>query len=302
MKRQMFENVRDGSWTDLPRSQDDGALEPEELRATECARAASMDDLAAAFASPDSKASLSRRDGHLVSEDGREVFDFSRTSPVLLPRRALDLVTDGRLQLDFVRGTKDAFAQYLYLNVVKNASWPANSDASDVWFKRHLHRTRKLATGATGLVLDVGCDDVELSRRLFPVGATYAGLEPNMAARDGFRVVGLAEFLPFADESLDGVAFLTSLDHVFDCHAGIDEAKRVLRPGGRIYLASLVWTHNAELYNDAIHFHHFRDFELAGMLRGLDIEQIEAYPWKDNPHRFSVYLRARKPQTQDASA
>jgi SAM-dependent methyltransferase len=302
MEQRLAEDVRHGVWSTLPRNADPGELEPGALSSTDCARTAGLADLSTVLASPDSRSPLSARLDHLVSDDGGEKFKFSGTSPILFPRRALDLSNDGRLQVDFAQGTNDAFAQYLYLNIVKNASWPVNSAATDVWFKRHLYRTKKLAEGATGLVLDVGCDDVELSRRLFPAGVTYAGLEPNMEVRDAFRIIGLAEFLPITDESLDGIAFLTSLDHVFDCHAGIDEAKRVLKPGGCIYLASLVWTHNAQLYNDSIHFHHFRDFELAGMLRGLDIEQIDCYPWKDNPHRFSVYLRARKPQDLAAKA
>ena len=285
------EAVRNGEWSKLKQAVDDQCASLHAPGSAAHARAASFADLQPILVSPDSGAALSLREGQLHSADGRETFPFAGASPVLLPRRAQG--SNG--EPDFDRATRDPFAQYLFLNIVKNASWPTNSEANDNWFRRHLERTRKLTAGAAGVLLDIGCDDAELSCSLFPEAATYVGLEPNTKVRAGFRVVGMAEFLPFADASIDGVAFLTSLDHVFDCHAAIDEAKRVLKPGGAIYLASLIWTHNAHLFKDSIHFHHFRDFELAGMLRGLDIEDIHRYSWKDNAHRSVVYLRARKP-------
>jgi SAM-dependent methyltransferase len=76
-----------------------------------------------------------------------------------------------------------------------------------------------------------------------------------------------------------------------DYRLALEEAARVLRPGGRLYLATLLWIERAQLYTDTVHFHHFRGPELEGALAGaFDIDRVEAYVWKDNTHRFGVYL------------
>ena len=59
---------------------------------------------------------------------------------------------------------------------------------------------------------------------------------PRMLARARRRGLeterGAAEDLPFEDDSVDVVLFVYSLHHVDDPHRALDEAARVLRPGG----------------------------------------------------------------------
>ena len=49
--------------------------------------------------------------------------------------------------------------------------------------------------------------------------------------------VGDLQDLHFADDSFDVVAALWMLYHVRDLHLGLSEARRVLRPGGRLHFA-----------------------------------------------------------------
>jgi ubiquinone/menaquinone biosynthesis C-methylase UbiE len=105
----------------------------------------------------------------------------------------------------------------------------------------------------------------------------------------------MAERLPIADGAADNVALNSSLDHILDYHLAVDEAVRILKPGGMFYMNSLIWTMRAELFPDTVHFHHFRDFELRGALKALRIEEITRYSWKGDSHRYGVYLAARKP-------
>jgi SAM-dependent methyltransferase len=179
--------------------------------------------------------------------------------------------------------------------MVKNAGGDHNAPFADAWYRRHLHRARQLVGSAKGLVLDVGCDDPALSRLLFPRSVDYLGLDPGLGARREPCLVGMAEFLPIRSGVLDGVAFLTSLDHVLDYHAALDEAFRVLKPGGKLFLETLIWTHRAELIRDNIHFHHFRQHEIEGALSAFRIEKLTRYNWKDDEHRFGIYLIATKP-------
>ena len=95
-------------------------------------------------------------------------------------------------------------------------------------------------------VLDVGCGNGALVRRLAAAGAEALGLEISDAllepARSGDRdhperyVVGRAEALPFGDGSLDVVVCSKSLHHVPVEGLGVafDEARRVLVPGGSL--------------------------------------------------------------------
>lgn len=97
-------------------------------------------------------------------------------------------------------------------------------------------------------VLDVGCGDGLLVRRLARLGARAIGLEVSTGHVDAARaqdasgsaeyVVGVGEALPLADASLDLVIFMKSLHHVPGKHmaGALGEARRVLRAGGAVYV------------------------------------------------------------------
>jgi ubiquinone/menaquinone biosynthesis C-methylase UbiE len=98
-------------------------------------------------------------------------------------------------------------------------------------------------------VLDVGCGEGALARRLTAAGARVVGLDPLAEALEKARaqsgdasspsyVQGVAEALPFPAESFDVVIFFNSLHHVPPqaIVAALAEAARVLRPDGMLYV------------------------------------------------------------------
>jgi len=98
-------------------------------------------------------------------------------------------------------------------------------------------------------VLDVGCGEGWLARRLASAGARAVGLDPSpdaleRARREGSTdgvvryVEGTAEALPFPDRSFDAVVFFNSLHHVapVSMDAALAEAARVLRLDGLLYV------------------------------------------------------------------
>jgi ubiquinone/menaquinone biosynthesis C-methylase UbiE len=97
-----------------------------------------------------------------------------------------------------------------------------------------------------GELLEVGCGTGAISRYLATLpGVTHVtGVDPSplfverareLAGGDAIDfVVGDGRELELADEGFDAVVFHTTLCHVPGCKRALDEAYRVLRPGGRL--------------------------------------------------------------------
>jgi len=97
-------------------------------------------------------------------------------------------------------------------------------------------------------VLDVGCGEGWLVRRLAAAGARVIGIDPLPGALERARsedpdhaeryLEGVAQALPFAPERFDIVILFNSLHHVPEEHmdAALAEAARVLRPAGLLFV------------------------------------------------------------------
>ena len=98
-------------------------------------------------------------------------------------------------------------------------------------------------------VVDVGCGIGELTKRMGALGADVLGIDPNTKhiatalanneENKGAFQVAAAEAIPLADDSADIVIFFNSLHHVEpgNMDVALDEAARVLKPGGELYLS-----------------------------------------------------------------
>lgn len=106
-------------------------------------------------------------------------------------------------------------------------------------------------------VLDVGAGPGFLCAELAEavgVGGAVIGLEPSAAMRAlaGRRVLphgsapvdhiaGVATSLPFPDEAFDAVTATQVYEYVDDVPVALAEARRVLRPGGRLFVLDTDW-------------------------------------------------------------
>ena len=107
----------------------------------------------------------------------------------------------------------------------------------------------RLVSPADKDVVDVGCGGGALVRALTDLGARVTGVEISESQLataieqddgGGARyLVGRAEWLPLNDETVDVVVFMRSFHHVprEDLDAALVEARRVIRPGGAVYVA-----------------------------------------------------------------
>jgi ubiquinone/menaquinone biosynthesis C-methylase UbiE len=108
----------------------------------------------------------------------------------------------------------------------------------------------RLADELSGLrpedtVVDVGCGPGAAARRAARKAASVTGVDPapimlrvaRLLSRQSKRVrfvEGTAEALPLSEDSVSILWSIASVHHWADLEAGLGEALRVLRPGGRL--------------------------------------------------------------------
>lgn len=96
-----------------------------------------------------------------------------------------------------------------------------------------------------GRVLDVGAGDnvlVRLYQQRAPHGQSGADHSAGVDVVDwggGCVIVDSSAQLPFPDASFDTVTFIACINHIPERVAALKEARRVLRPGGRVILTMI---------------------------------------------------------------
>jgi len=125
------------------------------------------------------------------------------------------------------------------------AWWQAEcTDGADVEYEEQvLPLVAQHLAGCTR-VLDIGCGEGQVARRLAAAGAVVVGVDPTAAQvsvahdRAGGPVYARAgaEAIPFADAAFDGVVICLALEHVHDFERALADAARVLAPGGTFLL------------------------------------------------------------------
>lgn len=118
----------------------------------------------------------------------------------------------------------------------------------DLGVKSHLDALLATVGAVGGLrVIDIGCGEGRMARALAALGADVTGYDPFIEGTEPtahgagrFRLVkASADAIPEPDQSADLVLFIFSLHHVpaAKLAGALAEARRILRPSGRLYVA-----------------------------------------------------------------
>ncbi len=173
----------------------------------------------------------------------------------------------------------------------------------------HVQFVEAAIAGLSGsrLLLDVGCSGGLLPRVLRDRGIRAIGFDNSIAAaRTAWRVNGVpvicADFLktPLPDGACDAVSMFHVLEHVPDPPAYVTQARRLLRPGGRLIVqvpnaASWQFLLFAERWNGLDvprHLWNFRAKDLEWLLRdcGFQIRRRKHFSLRDNPAGMATSL------------
>lgn len=154
---------------------------------------------------------------------------------------------------------------------------------------RFLHRSvTRLATQASGVLVDVGTSEGPYRGAFAPYVARYVGLEyppsilekrPDLweilaRARLSVDVFGDGNRLPFRDGSVDTVLSTEVLEHLPDPRRCVIEMARILKPGGRLLMTVPFQQPLHELPWDYYRFTPSALRDLAATA-GLEVERIE---------------------------
>ena len=109
--------------------------------------------------------------------------------------------------------------------------------------RRHTEVLREAVKLAGRRVVDIGCGRGGLAGWLARQGADVLGVDVQVEAVARARAAGIAavaaaaDALPLADGTVEVAVVFNSLHHFLDPAAALAEARRVLAPGGVLYVA-----------------------------------------------------------------
>jgi len=193
----------------------------------------------------------------------------------------------------------------------RRARRPSGKRAREVYGAPDVHEEMRravlaaLAPGPDHRLLDVGCGGGVLLRDALATGATAAGVdhseemvtlarETNAEATAAGRLEVVradAAALPFPDESFTHVSMVIVFLFLPDPAAALREVHRVLRPGGRLAVATIPPELKGHPYASpepmASRGHFYTDAELESLARGAGFEDVKVSPGQ--------LLVARKP-------
>lgn len=134
-----------------------------------------------------------------------------------------------------------------------------------------------IGAAARGRLLDIGCGGKPYRQLALEYVSEYVGLDQPGSSRDGVKpdLESTAYDIPAPDGSFDTVLCTAVLEHLEEPQAALEEALRVLAPGGSaIYTAPLYW----QLHEMPRDFYRFTEFGLRHLFTRAGFEEVLIEP------------------------
>lgn len=160
-----------------------------------------------------------------------------------------------------------------------------------------------------GSLLDVGAGTGAFLHHMQAAGWNVEGLEPDSNAINraqsqyGLQLKDPAQLFALPTESFDAITLWHVLEHVHDLHGYVEQLKKLLKPGGRLFIAVPNYTsYDADHYHQhwaaydvPRHLYHFSPASMTVLMgaHGLNIVQLQPM-WFDS---FYVSLLSEKYKT-----
>lgn len=150
------------------------------------------------------------------------------------------------------------------------------------WLANHkiIRALERARPHAHGVLLDVGCGSKAFAAYLRPRVTAYWGVD--LAVPEGFdprvrgpNALGRAEALPIRTASMDTVMGLSMLTYLTEPVRMLEEAHRVLRPGGVLILE---FTQMAPMHDPPYDYFRFTRYGAEHLLERTGFERIDVIP------------------------
>ena len=158
-------------------------------------------------------------------------------------------------------------------------------------------------------LLDIGCGSGELLQYFNSHGWNTMGIEPNNTARkiaveqNNVNAFPEGQLEEMPDASFDVISLWHVLEHISDLHKRMAEIRRLIKPGGTIFIAvPNASSYDAKYYNSfwaafdvPRHLYHFTRETISLLVSNYQFEMIKILPMKMDA--FYVSLLSEKYKT-----
>jgi 2-polyprenyl-3-methyl-5-hydroxy-6-metoxy-1,4-benzoquinol methylase len=208
--------------------------------------------------------------------------------------------------LRFTQNIPDADAVGAYY---QSENYISHSDTSDGFINKLYHTVRsrtllqkrklveKMTGKSAGKILDIGCGTGAFLRTMQEAGWQVTGLEPDATARQKAKelyqldVESAENLFSLPAETFDAITMWHVLEHVHLLHDYISRTTKLLKPGGKLFIAVPNYTSNDEkvykqywaAYDVPRHLYHFSPQAMQKLLElhGININSMKPM-WYDS--------------------